>query len=205
MSLPRKKLIKSSQYVYHITSRSNSKEWFYLPSSEVWKICLDLLMQGHADYGIEIHAFVLMNNHYHLMARFPQRNIDKFMQFFNRHISLRINQSSGRINHVFGGPYKWSKIHNERYYLNAIKYLYQNPLRAGLCKSCENYPYSTLKDLVRKKKVGFAVKHYLESIDLDWINEVYIPEEAQRIRNGLRRAKFQPSYEKSSRKHKTIM
>ncbi|MGI4993536.1 transposase [Halobacteriovorax sp. GFR7] len=190
--MPRKKLIRSSEHVYHITTRSNSKEWFYLPLHECWNICVELISEGLERFSVELHAFVLMNNHYHLMARFPKANIDKFMHFYNKNMSRRINMSTGRINHVFGGTYKWSLINSERYYFNAIKYLYQNPVRANICSRVEDYPYSTLHE----KRYKIKTSSYLTSIDLHWMNELYSKESVDRIRKGFKRTHFRPSYDK---------
>lgn len=194
--MPRKKLIRSSQHVYHITTRSNSKEWFYIPSQECWRICVELLKQGSAKYGLELHAFVLMHNHYHMMARFPEAPIDKFMRFFNKSMSQRINMSTGRINHVFGGSYKWSLINSRVYYFNAIKYLYQNPVRAGICDRVEQYPYSTY----HWKRHNLSVSSYSKKFDLGWLNTIYSEESQSRIKKGFKRIVFKPSYN-SKRTH----
>lgn len=193
--MPRKKLIRSNQFVYHITSRSNSKEWFYIPSSDCWKICIELLIEGKEKFGIEIHAFVLMSNHYHLMARFPGESIDIFMHFFNKNMSKRINKLSGRVNHVFGGSYKWSLIDNRAYYFNAIKYVYQNPIRANICNLVELYPYSTFYS----DRHGLKVESYLDSLDLSWLNDCYSLESLTRIRKGLKKPYFKPSYNEKRR------
>lgn len=199
--MPRKKLIRTREHVYHITTRSNSKEWFYLPNVEVWRICLETLKRGYKEFKVEIHAFVLMSNHYHMMVRTPECDIDKFMHFFNKTMSNRINQSTGRINHVFGGTYKWSIVETERYYRNALKYLYQNPLRAELSECAESYPYSTLK----KNRLGFPIHCYIKNLDMDWINQLYSEDDQERIRKGFKRKIFKPKYEQSSRRNTLIM
>jgi len=200
--MPRKNLIRTREHVYHITSRSNSKEWFYIPSQECWKICLELLEKGQRDFQIELHAFVLMSNHYHLMLRTPHCDIDKFMHFFNKTLSSRINMSAGRINHVFGGNYKWSIIDSQGYYANALKYLYQNPVRANLAQSVESYPYSTL---IGSRCESLKVTSFLPRFDLNWLNQIYDSNESMRLRKGLKRSIFRPSYEMKSRRHVLLM
>ena len=74
----------------------------------------------------------------------PNGNLPEAMNYFLRECSKRINLYSGRINHVFGGPYHWSLITHEDYYSNAFRYVVQNPLRAGICKRVEKYPFSTI-------------------------------------------------------------
>lgn len=200
--MPRKNLIRTREHVYHITSRSNSKEWFYIPSQECWKISLELLEKGQNEFQVDLHAFVLMNNHYHMMIKTPHCDIDKFMHFFNKSLSSRINMSAGRINHVFGGNYKWSIIDSQRYYANALKYLYQNPVRAGLSQNVESYPYSTLK---KSRCEKLKIECYLDELNLNWLNQIYDSKESLRIKKGLKRPLFRPSYEIKSRKQVLLL
>lgn len=186
--MSRKTLIRTNELVYHITTRSNNKEWFYLSSNEVWRLCKEVLKEIDSKFSIEIHAFVLMNNHYHLMIRTPDSNIDKVMKYFNGKLSRLINRSAGRINHVFGAPYRWSLIENRIYYLNAIKYLYQNPVRAKICDRVENYPYSTF----HKENLEFDIKSYLTSLDKEWLNEPISSSSKELIQKNLKKKYFRP-------------
>ncbi|MBT3585483.1 MAG: hypothetical protein HN509_11300 [Halobacteriovoraceae bacterium] len=142
--MPRKLLIRTSEYPYHITCRSNNKEWFYIPLTDVWWHSLTLLREGVELFRVDIRAFVLMSNHYHILIFTPECNLDKFMQFFNRELTRRINFQAGRINRVLGGRYKWSLIRSHQYYVTALRYIYQNPVRAGLVKHCSHWPFSDL-------------------------------------------------------------
>jgi REP element-mobilizing transposase RayT len=181
MSRPR--LIRTDQYVYHITTRSNSKEWFYLPSKEVWKISTELLGEVQRKFSIEIYSFVLMSNHYHFLVRTPEANIDKVMAHFNKKMSDRINSSAGRTNIVFGGRYKWNIITKMSYYMNAYKYVYQNPIAAKICKKVEEYPYSTLRAELGWVKLPFIIENWVQKRDIAWLNERYLKESNERILN----------------------
>jgi putative transposase len=173
--MPRRKLIRTNEFPYHITSRSNNKEWFYIPAQDVWKYSNDLLCQGQQRFGIKVEAFVLMSNHYHLCLYTPKSNIDNFMQFFNKRLGERISRQAGRINRIFGAPYKWNLITDQKYYLNVIRYIYQNPLREGLCTRVELYPYSDLK---------FQSKH---TNKLEWLNLRIGDREVIKTRKRLRK------------------
>lgn len=191
--MPRKKLIRTSLYPYHVTARSNNKEWFELPISEVWQICCDCLHMANAKYPVEVISFVLMSNHYHLLLFTPSENLDHFMYELNKNISLKIRQRSNRINHIFGGRYKWCLIKSEKYLSNCYRYIYQNPLRAGTTIQCENYPYSTLFYRIRGQPLPFPVYDYLGIIDeykLLWLNEPFKDDDIEIIRKGLYRNLF---------------
>lgn len=173
--MPRKRLIRTHRYPYHVTTRSNNQEWFYIPMDEVWKYAKAVLFDGAQRYNVKIDAFVLMSNHYHLCIYTPDANIDRFMQFFNKRLGQRISRHASRINRIFGAPYKWSLIQNDHYYSNVIRYIYQNPLRAGLCVRCEDYPYSDLTRVTRSKDW------------MEWVNSPMVEYNVKRTKVNLKR------------------
>jgi putative transposase len=172
--MPRKPLIRSSEHFYHITARSNNKEWFYIPSNDVWIYARKLLIEGRARFGIQVQAFVLMSNHYHMLILTPNANLDKFMQYFNRSLGRSIARHAGRINRIFGASYKWNLIISESYYRNLLRYIYQNPLCAGLVTRCEEYPYS---DLTEKNICPDLLK---------WFNQAMSESECKHTKRRLR-------------------
>jgi putative transposase len=196
--MPRKKLIRTDQYFYHITTRSNNKEWFALPLSEVWDISTFAFKKAMNACPSVISQYVLMSNHYHLLIRTPGCDIDQFMFWFNKTISDEIRKGSGVENRIFGGHYKWSLITHSKYFANVFRYIYQNPLRAGIVDHCENYPYSTFHYTFFNKKLPFdfrPLSHFEENID--FINDYLDLKEQETIRKGLRR----PTYAES-RQHR---
>ena len=172
--MPRKNLIRTNASPYHVTTRANNREWFALSMPKMWTICRDAIQHAHFRHPVRIHAFVLMQNHYHLMLTTPDANIDKFMYELNYHISRKVRFHTHRINHVFGQRYKWSLVESKDYYLNVIRYIYQNPLKKNLSQRCEDYPYSTLFHYVRKNYLGFDLHEPLmgqSPLILDWFNQ----------------------------------
>jgi len=172
--MPRKNLIRSNIHPYHITIRSNNKDWFDLPMPEMWRICLGALKRAHEKHPAQIHAFVLMQNHYHLLITTPEGNIDKFMFETNYWISKTVRIRTKRLNHIFGQRYRWSLIESADYQLQALRYVYQNPLKKNLSPRCEDYPFSTLYFYVRGIDLGFKLHDPLmgqSPLILDWINK----------------------------------
>jgi len=171
--MPRRILIRSEQHPYHITTRVNNKEVFHISLREVWRICKILLKDGTNKFDVKIEAFVLMNNHYHLIIRTPRANIDKFMHYFNRQLSIQISKRAGRINRLFGSPYHWKMITSQSYYLNAVRYVYQNPLRAKIVGRVQDYPYSDIRNQKSYHKY------------LDWFNTRYEEDEIKLIKKNI--------------------
>lgn len=197
--MPRKNLIRTPHHYYHITTRANNKEWFALPLREIWSISQTAFNKSQENAPAIVSQFVLMGNHYHLLIKTPNSDIDIFMFWFNKTFSDLLRKKSGRINRMFGSNYKWSLIQDPSYLFNVVRYVYQNPIRAGVVSRCEDYPFSTLYYKKRNKDPGFKVEFKIE-FDSLWepINTDLPLEEIDLIRSGLRKSVFKPN---SNRKY----
>ena len=182
--MPRKPLIRVDNRPYHVTIRSNNKEWFDLPMKLVWKICIDALRQASFKYPVKIDSFVLMSNHYHLLLYTPNADIDKFMSVLNSTISREIRSYTGRINRIFGDRYRWKLINCDQYYQNVIRYVFQNPIKAKITKRCEDYLYSTLYYQLKNIEIGFTLPtKFIGSRFIEFINDDF---ESSEISKALR-------------------
>ncbi|AZZ37679.1 hypothetical protein CIK05_13030 [Bdellovibrio sp. qaytius] len=192
--MPRKNLIRTSEVPYHITARSNNKEFFYVDTDTLWEIFLDSMAEAESQFQCKLHAFVLMSNHYHLLISTPSANLDLVMNYLQREIARNANKKSSRINHFFGGPYNWSLISEETYYWNALKYIFRNPIRAGLCTDVLHYKYSSLNSSSKKFSWQltdfFYNKELLITPDFAWLNEPFLNEHESNIKSALRRREF---------------
>lgn len=176
--MPRKKFFPSEAFPYHVSCRCPNKQWFPLPLDEVWDIFSIYLYFVTMAFGVRIHAFVLMDNHFHLLVSTPNANLDKAMNYLLREVSKRINDRSGKINQVFGGPYHWSLIKSRKHFEIVYKYVYRNPIEAGLSKSVTAYSYTTITRVLGYKKMEFPVFDNTTLIQnthqqLIWLNTPY--------------------------------
>lgn len=194
--MPRKKILFNPNCPYHLNARCINREWFGLPMDDLWSLFSDYLFLIHKLYDIEIFNFVLMPNHFHLMARFKNNNMPEAMNYFMRETSRHISFKSGRINQVYGGPYHKSCLETNIYFYHAYKYVYRNPVESGLAHKAEDYTYSTLKGLLGREKLIIPVtEDYLlfqrnTEKTLDWINKSYLRQDQNKIRRALRKSKF---------------
>lgn len=146
--MPRKKVPISPKDPYHITARCINRDWFLVKLPTVWDVMSDYLFLCHYLFKLNIHSFVLMPNHFHLLVTAPEGNLSQFLLYFMRETSREITRLSGRINQTYGTRNHKCLIKNYRYYMNCYKYVYQNPIRANLSSTVEAYPYSTLAGLL---------------------------------------------------------
>ena len=196
--MPRRPLQRSDEHYYHVTARSNNRENFHLPLPEVWDIMSRKLSQLQREHEIKIAAFVLMNNHFHLMMLTPKADIDRVMYFFMKDVTLKIQQRTGRINKIFGGRYKGSLINNFNYLANAYRYIYQNPIRARIVDRAEDYPFSSVNKLGHQTLFVESVLSNEIKSELEWINRRFSNTEARCIQKALKKTVFEYPKERST-------
>ncbi len=192
--MPRKPFVQNPNSIYHITGRCINKEWFVSISS-TWCIFEDYLFMLSHFYNVRIRAFILMDNHFHLLARFPRGNLSEAMAYFLRETSRVMTKSSGRINRTWGGRFHRSEIDSLHYFNHAYKYLYRNPVEAVLCENVEFYPYSSLQGLLGIRRLAFPVFDDGLTGDpskwLQWLNRKPSEASFKALKSALRKQKFE--------------
>ena len=147
------------------------------------------LKQLQLQFDLKIAAFVLMDNHFHLLLLTPNEPINRVMYFFMKNVTMDIQKYSGRINKIFGGKYKGCLITEESYLFNVYKYIYRNPVRAGLSKRIEDYRYSTWKNSeLNVETLFFNSKSSIG--ELNWLNEEFRNNQSDGIKRSLKRTLF---------------
>jgi len=199
----RQNLIRTPFRPYHVVNQVNNKEWFHLPIGDVWDVLSEQCYEISEIHGARIHGFVLMSNHFHLIVSSPVSDLGIIMQHFSSFATRTYNRKSGRVGHLFRGRYKWSMIDSPLYYAHALKYIYRNPVRAGICQKVETYAYSSLQGVLHRSRLPFPVTtgvkeqfgHDLvpeKTCELvTWLNQSLKNEDNEWIRKALRRKTFE--------------
>ena len=86
-----------SEYPFHVTGRRHNKAAFDIELDEVWKIMCELLYLTHQFFGLKIHLFVLMPNHFHLVCTTESEPLGLSMGYFMRESSKTMNRISGKV------------------------------------------------------------------------------------------------------------
>lgn len=170
----------------------------------VWKVFCDELYMAHIVHDLQIHSFVLISNHYHLIASTPKSNLSKCMGQFSHKTSLRLTRMGNRINQTFAGRYFKSVINQPNYFLNTYKYNYRNPVAAGLCEFVEEYQYSTLHGLLGASKLEVPMVHddtLFENPEgtLSWLNTKPCAKKLAALKFGLKKAIFEPKKDQNNK------
>lgn len=202
--MPRKPLIQHSQFPFHVCARVNNREPFPLDLQQVWEILCHYCYEATWIFGAQIHAFVVMPNHFHLLLTSSELSIGEVMREFMRSATKTMNQVSGRSGRIFGSKYFGSMIDSQIYFAHALKYVYRNPVKANLSpRGVEHYSFSTLQGLLGKKKsdfplyypfqqtLFFMIPNEIESL-LYWLNQPFGNENEAMIRKSFRHPVFSP-------------
>lgn len=133
-----------SEYPYHIYNRTNNKEFFFQLHRDAPAI-MTCLQEVTKRTTFRPHHFIVISNHYHLVATTPESNLHEIMRLFQTMVSKVICKNHNRINHIFGSRYSATVVETPGYLRGLIRYGYQNAVTSGLASSPLGYPHSTLK------------------------------------------------------------
>ena len=113
---------------YHVTCRGNDRKAIFSDDSDR-EALLEKLRGSLAIYQVELHAYVLMSNHFHLMVSTPRGNLSEFMRHFNVSYTSVYNRRHNRVGHLYQGRYKAILIDQDSYLLELSRYVHLNPVR----------------------------------------------------------------------------
>lgn len=136
--------------VYHVMNRGASRKRIFFQATD-YEVFLQLLDDCHRRWGVEVLAYCLMPNHYHVCLRTPEGNLARVMRHVNGVYTQQINRTQGRDGSLFRGRYKALVIETDRYLPAVIRYIHLNPIKAKLVQTPEQYSWSSHARYLRAK------------------------------------------------------
>lgn len=127
---------------FHLMSRGNRKDRIFRSSYD-FMYFLRLLESTKEKYPFVLHAFCLMTNHFHLLVETREVSISKIMQTFLKRFTDFYNWKYDLVGHLFQGRYTSCIIKNDPYFKEVSRYIHMNPVKAGIVRHAEDYPYSS--------------------------------------------------------------
>jgi putative transposase len=154
--------IEFENALYHITARGFEKKTIFQNVSDRKKF-LYYLKENLERYNVILYAYVLMDNHYHLLIETLLPNLNRFMHDLNTSYSVYYNRHINRVGPLFQGRYKSFLVDKESYLLELSRYIHLNPMRSGYVATAEKYPWSSYQTYLGLNKV--------EWINWQWIRD----------------------------------
>lgn len=148
--MPRPLRIEYANAWYHVMNRGAGSRDIYT-SKNHRQIFLEIIQEAIDQFEIEVHAYCLMNNHYHLLIKTPRANLGRAMRHINGVYTQRFNKDQKTDGPLFRGRYKALIIEKDAYLLQVSRYIHLNPIAAKITKSLEDYPWSSYGDYIKKE------------------------------------------------------
>ena len=139
---------------YHVMNRGRRKESIFYDARD-YELFSKVIEQTCRLFGMKIHAYVLMPNHYHLLIHTPLGNLSRCMRHLNGVYTQKINKKYKLDGSLFRGRFKSILISKEEYLLELVRYIHRNPYESKLEEKIGEYKWCSyrryMEDIYRPK------------------------------------------------------
>lgn len=139
--MARKERITELGY-YHIINRGVERRVVFLEAQD-YGAFLDLLLELKNNFGIIIHSYCLMSNHYHILLETTRPNISDAIKHLNVFYSKYFNKKYKRVGHLWQGRFKSYCLYDDAHFWIVAKYIERNPIKAGIVKQIDQYEHQS--------------------------------------------------------------
>ncbi len=150
--MPRVARKPSKTEIYHVMLRGNGQRQVF-QDDEDNEHFLQMLGICKVISGFEVYAYCLMGNHVHLLMRTGEKGepLEQIFRRFGAQYVYWYNRKYERIGHLFQDRFRSEPVEDDPYFLCVLRYIHQNPVKAGLVEGMADYPYSSYRDYLEPK------------------------------------------------------
>lgn len=154
----------SQSGIYHIMFRGTNKQSIFLSDWDYAKM-LEILRKLKDDFGFELYAYCLMSNHVHLVIKEKEpRDISKIMHGLLTKYSRWFNIKYERTGTLMESRYKSKPVQYDEYFMHLVRYIHQNPIKAGITEKIGDYRWSSYNRYLGKFKDDLTDVEFLNDI-----------------------------------------
>lgn len=150
--MPRTARLKSESGIYHIILRGINRQSIFEDDEDKEKF-IQVMGQYKKKCGYEIYAYCLMGNHVHILLKEKQEALSQIMKRISSSYVYWYNWKYERCGHLFQERFKSEPVEDDNYFLTVLRYIHQNPLKAGLVKSLEEYKWSSYHEYTKECRI----------------------------------------------------
>lgn len=172
--MPRRRRERSESGIYHVMFRGINQQIIFNDDEDYQKF-LDILRECKTISECKIFAYCLMRNHVHLLLKVEKEELPQIMKRIGVRYVYWYNWKYSRRGHLFQDRYKSEVVEDDKYLLTLIRYIHQNPIKAGIAEKIKNYQYSSYIEYLRKDNtiadISFAIEMVGEEEFIRFNNE----------------------------------
>ena len=143
--MPRSARSKSATDIYHIMLRGINRQHIFHDDEDNKKF-LHTLSECKTNSEFELFGYCLMGNHVHLLLKEGTERLELIFKRIGVRYVYWYNRKYQRCGHLFQDRFRSEAVENDPYFLTALRYIHQNPKKAGLCKQLGEYKWSSYRD-----------------------------------------------------------
>ncbi|MGH3130128.1 MAG: REP-associated tyrosine transposase [Gaiellaceae bacterium] len=142
--MPRPLRLQPAGGIFHLTTRGNRRGEIVRDDEDCGEF-VALLEDVISRFDWRCHSYCLMTNHYHLLVETTNENLSMGMHRLNGFHARRFNRRHGLTGHLFERRFHSILVESEFHLLELCRYIVLNPVRAGLCASPADWPWSSYR------------------------------------------------------------
>lgn len=150
--MPRKARQKSESGIYHIIVRGINRQSIFENEEDKEKF-IEVIEKYKEKCGYEIYGYCLMDNHVHILLKEKQETLSQIMKRISSSYVYWYNWKYQRRGHLFQERFKSEPVEDDSYLLTVLRYIHQNPLKAGLVKSLGEYKWSSYYEYIKENRI----------------------------------------------------
>lgn len=146
--MPRQVRKKSESGIYHIMMRAINRQAIFEDDEDKEKF-LETIKNLQKIGKYEVYSYCVMDNHVHLLIKETSETISNTIKRISSSYVYWYNRKYERSGHLFGERFKSEPVESEEYFLTALRYIHQNPVKAGLYENVEDYKWSSYNEYIK--------------------------------------------------------
>ncbi len=160
--MPRKARQKSESGIYHIIMRGINRRVIFNEDEDCHRF-LQTLKYYKETSGYELYAYCIMSNHIHLLLKVGPEPLEQIMRRICGKFVYWYNHKYDRAGYLFQDRFKSEPVEEDAYFLTALRYIHQNPLKAGIVQTLRDYPWSSYHAYIHREQL----------VDIDFVLRMF--------------------------------
>ena len=154
--------------LYHAIQRGNNKQKIFQDGRDK-EFLIDVLRKTKSGFDFKLFGYAVMDNHYHLVMQTFSKPLNVIMHQINNTYSKYYNYEYQRTGHVFQGRYNAINVQDDNYLASLLRYVHNNPVKAGICRHMREYAWSSDR-YYRRNFSGFVdIEPVLDTLSIQRI------------------------------------